>query len=130
MKTRLLAAAFAVLAVSFAGCAHTGGGGGGGAYFGDCGFYDDCYGGPQYTCVLYDERPVAAPARMDIALAQRHHGPRTVGPRDSGPGTSSSGSSGSSVPSSSPTTSFSTVDRAPVVVASPSVDRGSPRVRN
>jgi len=128
MKRRLFAAAFAVLAVSLAGCAHTGAGGGG-AYYGDCGFDEDCYGGPQYTCV-FNEEPVAMPARLDIFLAQRHAGPRIVGPRDSGPGMSSPDSSGSSVPSSSSTTSFSTVGREPVVLASPSVDRGSPRGHN
>ena len=130
MKTRLLAAAFGFLAVSLAGCAHTGGGGGG-AYFGDCDFYDDCYGGRQYTCMVYEE-PQAMQARMEISLAQRHSGPRIVGPRDSWRGTSSSDSSGSSVSSSTSTTStsFSTVGREPVVVASPSVDRGSPRAHN
>lgn len=131
MKRRLLSAAFAVLAVSLAGCA-TGGGGygsGGGAYFADCGYDEDCYGGPQYTCVFY-ETPAAPSVRMDIFLAQRHHGTRIVGPRDPGPGMSSFDSSGSSVPSGSSAAPSITVAREPVVVASPSVDRGSPRVRN
>ena len=129
MKKSLILVASMVLAASLSGCAHTGGGyGGGGAYFEDCGYDGDCYGGPQYTCVFYE--PVPAPARLEIALAfaQRSHATRTLGPRgEIGPAPSPS-DSGSSFSSS--TSAPSTVSRAPVVPASPAVDRGSPRVPN
>ena len=123
----LLASVSIVLTASLSACASSGGYGGGGSYLDDCGYDGDCYGGPQYTCVINE--PVPAPMRMEIALAQRSHVTRTVGPRgDIGPAPSPSdgGTSSFTGTSSAP----ATVSRAPVVVASPSVDRGSPRVPN
>ena len=119
-----------LLTASLSACAHsTGYGGGGGAYLDDCGYDGDCYGGLQYTCVINE--PVSAPMRMEIALAQRSHSTRTVGPRgEIGPAPSSSDGGTSSYSSTSSMPAPSTISRAPVVVASPSVDRGSPRVPN
>ena len=126
----LLASVSILLTGSLSACAHSSGyGGGGGSYLDDCGYDGDCYGGPQYTCVINE--PVPAPMRMEIALAQRSHTTRTVGPRgDIGPAPSPSSSDGGSSSFTSTSSMPATVSRAPVVVASPSVDRGSPRVPN
>lgn len=127
MRKWLLAVSSSVLALSLAGCAHqTGGGAYGVGYLDECQFGDDCYyGGPQYTCVFF--QPAAAPARMEITVARHSRSTRVVGPRDEGPGTYGPGSSSATV---SAPASVPAVAREPVVVASPSVDRGSPRVHN
>jgi len=131
MKKFLLPMASLVLAASLSACAHTGGGGGGGgAYFEDCGYDGDCYGGAQYTCVV--NQPIPSPARMQVMLAEHNRSTHRVGPRgDPGRAATDGGtSSSSSSMSSPPSVSVPTVSRAPVVVASPSVDRGSPRAPN
>ena len=116
------------LALSMAGCAHQTGGYVGGGYFEECEPGYDCYGGYQYTCVFFE--PPASPTRLEINLAHRHGHTRLVHPRDEGPGTAPQdhGSGSSSANVSAP--SMPTVAREPVVVAAPSVDRGSPRVHN
>ena len=130
MRKRVLSVVSMLLALTLASCAHQAGGGYGGGFYYDCEFGGDCYG-PQYTCVFYQE-PAAAPARMEINVARHSHSTRVVGPREgSAPqdyGSSSSSSSASAPPP--PATSMPIVARDPVVVAAPSVDRGSPRVHN
>ena len=132
MKRWLLALASIVLVASFCGCAHTGGyASGGGAYFDDCVLDEDCYGGPQYTCVVYVP-PAQMTTRMQLSLAERSHSTRILGPRgepatapsDSG---SLTASPGTTAPSA---TSAPIISRGSVVVAAPAVDRGSPRVHN
>jgi hypothetical protein len=133
MRKGILAVSSLFLALSLAGCAHQSGGYGygGGGYLDDCEYAGDCYGGPQYTCVFY-EWPAPAPARMEINVARHFHSTRVVGPReggssqDYGPGSSSSSSSSASAPPAS----MPIVAREPVVMAAPSVDRGTPRAHN
>jgi hypothetical protein len=127
-KKWLLAGSLLTFA-ALAGCAHQAGGGyayGGGGYLDDeCGLAQDCYAGPQYTCVLY--QPASAPARLDISLARHTHSTRTLDPREGFGGTPGPDwSAGSSVPSaSSLPPPPPPVAREPVVLVSPP----SPRSR-
>jgi len=126
MKEWLFAGLLLSLA-SLAGCAHqTGGYAYGGFPEDECGPMEDCYGGPQYTCVFY--QPAVAPARMEISLARHAHSPRIVGPREGSPGMpppdSSAGSS--STTASAPPPPPPLVAREPVILVSPP----SPRTHN
>lgn len=126
MKKWLLAASVLSLVFSLAACAHQNAAYGyGGVFMEGCEFDQECYAGPQYTCVFY--QPAAAPARLEIALAKHRGSPRVTGPREGLAG----GSSGPTAPTS---TSYTApvpppVARAPVVTASPSGGR-APQTRD
>jgi hypothetical protein len=127
MRKWLLAASILSLLLSLTACAHQEaayGYGGVGAFMEDCEFGQDCYAGPQYTCVFY--QPPVAPARLAIAVARHRGSPRVVGPHEG-----MSGGSGPSAPST--TTTYMppapAPARAPIVTASPSGGR-SPQTRD
>jgi hypothetical protein len=118
------------LSISLAACAHRTAGYGygyGGTLDSGCGYEEDCYAGPQYTCVFY--QPPAAPARLRIWIAQHDRAPRVVNPRDGVSG--GTPNSGSSVSSDAASASLPvSVSRAPVITASPPAGGRTPQARN
>lgn len=127
MRKWLLPVSILSLLLSLTACAHQEaayGYGGGGVFMDDCEYGQDCYAGPQYTCVFY--QPPVAPARLAIAVARHRGSPRVVGPHE--------GMSGGSAGAPSTTTTYMptqpvSVSRAPIVTASPSGGR-SPQTRD
>ncbi len=129
MRKWLLAASILSLFASLTACAHRNaayGYGVGGVFPEGCEFDEECYAGPQYTCVFY--QPPAAPARLEIALARPHGSPRVIGPREGLAG-GSPGPSAPSVTSSMPP-SPPPVARAPVVLSSPPSGGRAPQSRD
>jgi hypothetical protein len=130
MKKWLLAATLGALVISLSGCAHESAGYAyGGGLWSDCELGSDCYGGPVYTCVLYEPAPASLPARLEINQASRAHGPRIVHPRE--PGTPSSDSSGASFSSASTQPAVPmTPAREPVTLVSAPSEGRTPHTRN
>lgn len=125
MRKWLLSASILYLFACLTACAHREAAYGyGGAFVEGCDFDQECYAGPQYTCVFY--QPPASPARLEIALARHRGSPRVVGPHE--------GMSGGSAPGAPSSTTYTApapppVARAPIVTASPSGGR-SPQTRD
>jgi hypothetical protein len=127
MKKWLLAVSILSLVFSLTACAHREAAYGyGGAFVEGCEFDQECYAGPQYTCVFF--QPPTAQTRMQNAVAKRHGSPRVVNPHEGLAG----GSPGPTAPSSTSYTAPAPapVARAPVVMASPSSGGRTPQSRN